>query len=252
MAKTKGMISFSGSIGDITYIQGKHGNYAKERKAVSKDKIANSPNYARFRDYLSEFKEAHRVNRLLREPLKPFIGRCKDTRMTQRLHYLFMQALKKDTINPLGKRNVLDGELALLGKFEFNNSAALLDTMQVNITGIIDRSTGEASVSINSFVPEKVLKHMDKCTHVRLSIAVIAINFITGETQKQFLDGEYLPIDKEPTGPVTLSASLSAGLTDPILLLLKLQYFEEAGGRIYEHLDNSGNTCTILKVDTGV
>jgi hypothetical protein len=93
---------------------------------------------------------------------------------------------------------------------------------------------------------------MPGATHVRISIAAAAVNFATHEAQKQFYDGSYLPISKQPTDPLTLSVSLPAGLTDPVLLLLKLQYFAEINGDMLERFDGSCNTCTILKVDTGV
>lgn len=252
MAKTDGVISFSGSIGNITYVQTRNGSYTRRRTGPSKDKIMNSPNYARLRDHISEFRQATQANALLRGHLLPFIGRCKDARLARRLNTVILEAVRLDKVNPMGQRNILDGELLLLEHFEFNSGAGLSGVLHTDIAGSINRATGEVSVSVTSFVPETALKYMPGATHVRISIAAAAVNFTTGEMQKQFSDGNYLPVGKQLTGPLTLSVSLPAGLTDPVLLLLKLQYFQEVNGDMLERFDASCNTCTILKVDTGV
>jgi hypothetical protein len=211
----------------------------------------NSPNYVRLRDHISEFKYATETNALLRGHLMPFIGRCKDSRLTRRFNAIIREAVRLDNVNPMGQRNVIDGDLLVLEKFEFNGAASLPAVLHADIAGSIDRATGQASVSIASFVPESALKYMTGATHIRLSVAAVAVNFATGEAQKQLLEGTYLPIGKQPTGPLTMSVSLPANLADPVLLLLKLQYFQEVNGDILERFDASCNTCTILKVGTG-
>jgi hypothetical protein len=201
---------------------------------------------------MSEFKYAAQTNALLRGHLMPFIGRCKDSRLTRRFNAIILEAVRMDRVNPMGKRNVIDGELSLLENFEFNGGATLSGVLHADIAGSIDRGTEQASVSIASFVPETALKFLTGATHVRLSMAALAVDFAAGEAQKQFSDGDYLPISKQPTGPLTMSVSLPAGVTDPVLLLLKLQYYQEVNGDMLERFDASCNTCTILKVDTGV
>jgi hypothetical protein len=251
MATTRGLISFKGTIGDHTFYRTKNGTFIRQKTSLTKDKIMNGPEFIRVRENMAEFGASLIAGKFLRKQLLPFIGRCRNGEMPKRINGLLLRAIKLDKVNPKGKRNVLDGELSLLQDFEFNNTTSLPVVLHTDITASFERSTGEASVSIASFVPESALVYMPRATHARISMAAAAVNFTTQQAQKQFFDSDYLPISKQPTGALTLSVSLPANLTDPVLLLLKLQYFEEVNGDMLERCDASCNTCTILKVDTG-
>jgi hypothetical protein len=252
MATTQGLISFKGTIGDHTFYRTKNGTFVRQKTSLTKDRVMNDPEFIRVRENMAEFGQSLIAGKFLRKQLLPFIDRCRNGAMPKRINSLLLQAIKLDKVNPSGKRNVLDGEISLLQDFEFNNTTSLSAVLHADITASFERSTGEASVSIASFVPESALLYMPGATHVRISIAAAAVNFATHEAQKQFSDGDYLPISKQPTGPLTMSVSLPAGVTDPVLLLLKLQYYQEVNGDMLERFDSSCNTCTILKVDTGV
>jgi hypothetical protein len=252
MAKQFGQVSLIGSIGDTTYMRTKNGFRAQRRSALDKGTILTDPRYARLRDHMAEFATAGKAGKLVRDYLNQVIGNCKDRKMSSRLTTILLRAVKLDKVNPLGQRNVLDGELSLLEKFEFNNSATLVGTLAADISGAIDRVTGQVTVDIGAFVPEESMKYPPAATHYRACIGVAAINFESGTGQKLIAEGAYLPVGKEASTAQALSVSLPTGLTDPILLLLKLEFFEEVNGSMNGLRNNSFNTCSVLKVDTGV
>jgi hypothetical protein len=168
--------------------------------------------------------------------------------MQRRLNRLFLQAAHLDGMTPKDQRHQPGIGLSLLQGFEFNNTTSLSAVLHATISDSLDRSTGNASVSIASFVPEDALKYPADATHARISLAAAAVHFATREVQKQFIDGDYLPISQEPSGPVTLSVSLPADITVPVLLLLKLQYFREVNGDMLERFNASCCTCTVVTV----
>lgn len=168
--------------------------------------------------------------------------------MLSRLRRLFIQAAQLSMITPKEQRNETGLVLSLLQGFEFNNTTSLFAVLRAGISGSFDRETGLASISIVSFVPAAALEHMGDVTHIRFSAAAAAVNFSTCEVQKQFLDGDFLPISQEPSSPLTLPVSLPAGIADPVLLLLKLQYFREVNGEMQERFTAACCTCTVVKV----
>ncbi|MES2332641.1 MAG: hypothetical protein V4539_23745 [Bacteroidota bacterium] len=252
MAKQFGQVSLIGTVGDTTYTRTSNGFRAGQRSRLNKNSILTSPRFARLREHMEEFGRAGKAGKMVREHLNLLIGNCKDTRMSSRLTTLMLTAVQMDKVNPLGQRNVLDGELSVLEKFEFNSGASLVGTLAADVSGDIDRSTGQASVQIAAFVPEEVMKYSLAASHYRISIGAAVINFEDGTGQRRFTDGPYLPVGKEAAAAQSLAVSLPTGLTDPILLALKLEFFTEVNGYMNGLRDSSYGTCSILKVDTGV
>ena len=248
MAKNHSPIQLSGTIGDLTFYRTRNGSFVKRKPSLSKKTVESSPRYSGLHAHRSAFGEAIRAAHTLRRHLLPFIGIQRDSTMQRRLNRLFLQAAHLYGMTPKDQRHGPGIGISLLQGFECNNTTSLSAVLHAGISGNFDRSMGNASVSVASFVPEDALKYPAGATHVRISMAAAAVNFATREVQKQFIDGDYLPISKQPTGSLTLPVSLPANLPDPLLLLLKLQYFREVNGDMLERFNASCCTCTILKV----
>jgi hypothetical protein len=252
MAKQIGVVNLSGTIGDTTYIRRKKGFYARQKTKGISERVRTSPRYRKLRAHMAEFTTAARAGKLLRDHLFDFVGKCRDIDVAKRLTTVMLAAVKLDKINPLGRRNMLDGEVALLERFEFTGTGSLSATLEVEPAGTIDRETGEVYVDIAALNPFDVMKWPQTATHYRVSIAAAAINFESGAVEKKFLDGPYQPLLNEENEAVSLSVSLIEATTDPILLFLKLEFFEDVNGGKNIIMDNSFSSCSVIKVDTGV
>jgi hypothetical protein len=251
MAKQIGVVNLSGTIGDTTYIRTKNGFFARLKTKGISERVRTSPRYRKLRAHMSEFTAAARAGKLLRDHLFDFVGKCRDINIANRLTGVMLAAVKLDKTNPLGQRNVLDGEVSLLEGFEFTGTANLSATLEVEPAGAINRETGEVSVQLVALNPYDVMKWPLTATHYRVSMAAAAINFESGAVEKQILDGPHQPLLNLENEALLLSVSLPEALTDPILLLLKLEFFEDVNGSKNVIMDNSFSSCSVIKVDTG-
>jgi hypothetical protein len=245
MAKNHGPIQLSGTIGELTFYRTRNGFFVRQKSSSPGKSLESS---ARQQAQRAAFGDAMRAANTVRHHLLPFIGMCKSSDMRLRLNRLLLQAAHLYKITPREECNGSGLVLSLLQGFEFNNTTSLFTALHASIESSFDRDTGLASVSVGAFVAEAVLKYMAGVTHMRISIAAAAINFTTREAQKQFLDGDYLPVGQQPAGALTLSVSLPPNLADPVLLLLKLQYFQEVNGDMQERYNASCCTCTVLRI----
>ncbi|MEO7532064.1 MAG: hypothetical protein ABIS69_11650 [Sediminibacterium sp.] len=252
MAKQFGLVSLQGTVGDTTFVRTKNGFLARQKTSINKNRIATDPNYARLRDHNAEFAKACTAGKLIRQNFQQLIQNCKDSAVHLRLTGLLLQAVKMDATNPLGLRNVLDGELALLDNFEFNVNSNLAQALSAGYTKTFDRASGAASFVIDSFIPVKALRAPVNATHYRISAGAAAIGFETQESEKGVAEGSYRPIDNAAADAQTLTITLTADLTVPVLLAMKLEFFQEVNGGINDLKDKSFNACCLVKVDTGV
>jgi hypothetical protein len=120
MAKQRGVVKLEGTLDDITFLKTSDGYMAKVKSAVSVSRINSDPNYVRTRENNAEFARAGKAGKLLRAALRTEISKTSDSRMVSRLVREIMTVMHADTSSIRGQRNVVDGEIALLKGFEFN------------------------------------------------------------------------------------------------------------------------------------
>lgn len=253
MAKQSGLFPLEGTLGSTTFVRSKNGGfYAKWKTGLTKEKMAANANYARLREQNSEFGRSKTASKLLRNTLQPIIGTVNDSGMSNRLDTLMLKAAQMDATSPLGLRNVLDGELALLQGFEFSGNGSFLTNFQPEYQVNYKRTTGSVAVSIEPFVPLNALTVAPTATHFKLSMLTASINFETGVTEKKLAATEQLPVNQVATAPINLAAKIAAAATDPVFIAMRIDFSILRNDLVYPLLNNAFNCCAIVLVDTGV
>jgi len=255
MAKQSGQFPLQGTLGNTTFVRSKRGGFhARWKTSLTKKKMAENPNFIRQREQNAEFTRASIASQLLRKSFNTIMGTIKDGSMVNRLNRLMQKVIQQDAVSNLGLRNVLDGELELLNGFEFSDKGSLFNIFTAAHSIAIDRATGIVSVSIPPFSIAEEVKKSPVSTHFRITIGAAAINFETGGVSKNFASTEQLDLaNTEPTEPIELTVELEAASTDPVFLLMRVDFSTlRSNGNMYPVLNNAFNTCAIIEVNTGV
>ncbi len=250
MARQKGILPIEGTIGNITFFKSQDGYMVREKGGVSADKIANDPAFARTRENNAEFGRAGKASRLLRTALRGTLQQASDSRVVGRLTARMMDVIHEDTVNTRGLRNVIDGEALLLEGFEFNIQGKLGTTLFAPYTVTLNRTTGEASISIPPFVPANLIAAPGGTTHFRFSIAAASIDFEEEAFIVETTGSGYLPLDKLPTAVLGLSVSLPPAGTHPMFLALVVEFVQDVNGTKYPLNNGAFNPGAVIKVDT--
>lgn len=248
MARQKGIIKLDGTIGDITFYKSQDGYLAREKGGVPADRIANDPAFQRTRENGAEFGRAGKAGKILRTAIRAMLQNASDSKMVSRLTTEMVKVIQADVTNTRGQRNVIDGEAELLQGFEFNISGKLGTTLYAPYTATIDRVTGELSVSIPAFVPLNMIAAPGGATHFKIVSAGAEIDF---ENETFVMDSSasaVLPWDTTATAVLNLTNNVTANSTDPLFLVLGIEFYQEVNGSQYPLKNGAYNALALVKV----
>jgi hypothetical protein len=249
MAKLTGLIKLEGTIEDLTFSRTRDGYQAKKKAFVSKESRNNSTQYDRTRENMAEFGRATKGGQVLRKALRTLLKVAKDRKMAGRVVAQMMNVLKLDTGNLRDQRTVTGGNLALLERLEFNIQSPLAQTLKAQYTSTIERTTGTAQVQLPAMTPLSDIAAPQGTTHYQLISALVAINFEDGSYMINQRDSAILPWTAASTPALTLSPAIAAASTQPLFLVLGVQYFQEFVGTYYPLKDIGSNALAIIRVE---
>lgn len=254
MAKQTGLVQISGSIDNLSFFKGKDGYQVRKKTGVSASRLANDPAFRRTRENMAEFSSAAKTSKLFRTALRDAAAVASDGKIVARLNAKFLEAIRLDSTNPRGQRNIIDGEATVLRGFEFNSNVAFNTVFQSQFDAVINRTTGICLFKADAYVPETSIGYIKDATHYRLVLVVAAIDF----EQKRYVTGKsvtvYLPMNSNVlTDPFELDAELPPNNTNPIFMAIAIEFASLSNDGKYYALDNGAfNTCTIVDVNTPV
>lgn len=249
MAKQRGVIKIDGTIDDLTFYKTSDGYLVRSRGGVSAERIATDPAFARTRENGAEFSRAGKASKLLRTVFRTQLQNARGKRTPSRLTQELMRVIHTDATNARGMRTVQDGELSLLQDFDFNDRSQLGSVLFASYTAALDRATGAATVSLPAFVPVNDIVAPAGATHFIVHAAAAAIDFL-GEVYQVGSDAtEVLPLGGAAAAEQTLTCTLPPASTDPLFLIMGIEFYQEVNGQQYSLKNGGFNALTIVGVD---
>lgn len=252
MAQQKGILPIEGTIGNITFFKSKDGYRVKQKGGVSANEIATSPAFKRTRENGAEFGRACKAGKVLRMAFGSFLQTMSDRLLVSRLVKQMMIVIHADKTSTRGKRNVIDGEAALLKDFDFNSNAVLGTCLKVKYATSIDRATGIMTASFPDFNNEKNVYVPSGTTHYKLLLIGSAVDFENADYQTQSEASDFISIDDMQVAAMELTINLPANSTHPLFLALGMEFYQEVNGGKYPFNNGAFNSLNIVKVDGGV
>jgi hypothetical protein len=250
MAKQSAIIPFEGTLGNITFYKSGDGYRVKRKSGVSGKRFATDPAFQRTRENGAEFGRAGTGGKTLRMALQGLPKNASDGKMVSRLTREMLRVIQADTVNARGKRRIIDGDLNLLAGFDFNSNGKLTSTLSAPFSPAIDRAAGELSISIPSFVPDRMLQVPAGASHYRINSAAAAVDF---EQKKHVADVQrtaILPWNGNAAAALLLAHTVPAGSSLPLFLAMGVEFYQEMNGGLYP-LKDAGFNCLSLVAVSG-
>jgi hypothetical protein len=248
MAQQKGIIPLKGTIGNITFYKSKDGFLAREKGGVDGKRIATDPAFQRTRENGFEFGRACSAGKILRKAMRTVLQNTSDSKMTGRLTRQMMKVIQADSTNARGQRNVIDGESELLKGFEFNDNSKLGTTLFAPFTSAINRSTGELTVNLASFIPGNMIAAPAGATHFKIVSSGAEIDFEQGVFAADQKVTAALPWDNNGTAVINLVNNVPAASTKPLFLVLGIEFYQEVNGSMYSLKNGAYNALALVEV----
>ncbi len=249
MARQKGIIKLEGTIGDITFVKTKDGYLAKEKTGINGSRISTDAAFKRTRENAAEFGRAGKAGKVLRQAFRSIVQKSSDSRVTSRLTKEMIKLIKADATGNRGERMVLDAETEMLKGFEFNVQASLSATVVIQFTTAIDRAAGTLVVTFPAFSPQKEIEAPDGATHFKLVSGGAAINFETGVFTTATSSSAILPWTEPAVAGFALTNTITPNSTNPLFLLLGIQFYQMVNNIEYELNNGSFNALAIVMVN---
>lgn len=248
MARQNGIIKLKGTIGDITFYKTKDGHLAREKGGIDASRIKNDPAFQRTRENGSEFGRAGTAGKTLRTALRNLILNSSDSRMVSRLTQSMVKVIQADTVSERGLRNVIDGEAELLTGFEFNIKGKLGTTLFAPYVSNIDRTSGEITVSLDSFIPANMIAAPSGTTHFKITSAGAEVDFEGQTFVSSNSETTILPWDFSATTVISQTNNVTPTSTKPLFLALGIEFFQEVNGYMYPLKNGSFNPLALVQV----
>lgn len=176
MAKQKGAVKLSGTIGDISFYQSNNNFLAREKTGPTRHQVLTADYFVRTRENGTEFGHCSSTGKLLRSALGLKGRDHPDTTVTNRLAARLVKVMHSDTESPRGQRRVHRGELSILEGFEFLQGARLAEGFLARYEVIFHREEGSCTLHVPSFMPQACIEVPPHATYVRLVATALALD----------------------------------------------------------------------------
>ena len=248
MAKVNGLLKIEGTVEDLTFYKKDGKNFVRKKGGVSKERIANDPNFVRTRENGYEFTHSATSGKMLRLALGSMVFKAKDNKLSSRMLQVMSKIKNLDTISARGERKVALGIATLEGKqvlrgFDFNAKAPLNNVLFTPIS--LDTATG--GVSFTDFIPIEQLQFPPGATHFSMQSAILQIDFETGVSEIAYSPITNLPIDNALNSSVLTPSSSPTGSGVKLYLLL-ISFYQQVNGVQYSLKNEEYNVLNILEV----
>jgi hypothetical protein len=248
MPRVNGVVSFQGTYEDMTFYKKEGKNYVRKKSGVSKERIANDPNYVRTRENMNEFSLNISSGKMLRLSLGSLVFKAKDARLSNRLMQTMSKIKNLDSTSARGERSVSNGIATAEGKqyligFDFNSNAPLDSVLFANYT--LDTATGE--IAIASIIPADQLRFPEGATNVVFQCGVLNIDFATGLTDLVLSPPNNLLLNMTQSSISMIPASLPTGAGVTVYLFI-VTFFQEINGVPYSLKNEEYNVLHIVDV----
>ena len=246
MAKQKGPVKLSGTIGDLTFYESGNQHLVKEKSGPTRQEVLKGEKFVRTRENAYEFGPCSSAGKLIRHALDLTGAHVTDATTINRLTERLTRVMKSDTESPRGQRKLQRGQMSLLKNFEFLQGARLADSFFAPYEAVFDRATGTGTITIPSFLPKESMVLPSHATRVKLVATALALDFEKGAAQKVVRTSEPLKLDSNLTEPTILTCAFEAPTELPIILVLGLLFMEEHEGFCYPLREKEYNAMAIV------
>jgi hypothetical protein len=246
MARQNGIIKLKGTIGDISFYKTTDGHLAREKGGVDASRIKNDPAFQRTRENGSEFGRAGKGGKVIRNAIRLLLQNAKDKRVVSRLTTDLLKVVKTDTTNERGLRTIEAGNFALLKGFEFNVNGKLGATLFADYRASFDRVTGEATVNIPPFTPTIRIAAPAGTTHFKVVMGLASLNFSEESFKFDNQQTAIVPYDANDTAEIDLTAAIAANSTEPVVMVLGVEFYQQVNGQMYPLKNGSYNALSVI------
>lgn len=249
MAKQESFIKLRGKVGDLSFSKNRRRGYeVRKPGGADKQRIKNDPNFQRTRENMAEFGSAAAMAKLIRLQMNNLMYRFGDKTMGNRLTSVVHRIQKADASSPRGERVFLPENSGLLKGFEFNAGSSLSYMFGLELPIVYDRASGDVTLEIPAFNPQRSLTVLPGATHVLFTLAAAEQSLDPQNVPRpDVAESSYMPVVGDQLAD-TLQVTVTGNTNAVVYIMVGIDLYQEVNGQHYPLLNNPYNTMTIVDV----
>lgn len=248
MAKQRGIIHIIGTIGNVTGRNTKDGFIIQGKPGPTREQVLTDGRFEGTRKMYSEFGEAGRAAKILRDLFMPAITPCYDNILQERLTSVLRQVINSDTISRKGERSLKYGDNRILKGFPWNIKSDIGRILGFTIKFHADRKDGEVIFHIPAYVPTDSLKANQSATHYRLTVSAAELSWKNDGSAAEMYSTDFLLLDNNRTHPLSGMLLLTPGTTKPIAICVKIDWHMKVNKDMWASRNSRYNAAGIVEI----
>lgn len=239
-----------GKVGDLSFSKSRTRGYeVRTPGGADKQRIMTDPNFQRTRENMAEFGSAVSVAKLIRTQLNNLMLRFGDKTLRNRLTSIAYRIQKADDASVRGERMFKAENSGLLKGLEFNIGSSLTFMFGLGLPTTFDRTTGEVTLNIPAFDPQRAVTLLAGATHMRFTLAAVEQTLDPLVIPRpEVIESAYISLIGEHPAE-TLTVNVPADSTQVVYIMVGIDMFQHVNGVHYPLMDNPYNTMSIVDVD---
>lgn len=225
MARVQSNFPISGTINGITFVRTKYGNFARAKSRINKNDFKTSPSFAKMREQNDVFGKAAKYGGLIRKGFSRVLTNAKQSDTSRRLTKLLFSIIKTAGKNERGEPDMLQSDLDMLKRFEFNTTRKLSSTLYAPYNVHVNREEGVVTVVVNDFDPATAINAPVCATECKLTVAVAELKFDEVKVWHSDVAETRCELARIAGFPV-VEASFTANSRNVILVAIGIDFYE--------------------------
>jgi hypothetical protein len=245
MARIKGLLKFTGKLGELSAYMTQDGIVLRARSGPDKKQFKNNPAFSAAYKQSLEFGACAKAGSLLRKSVQLLIYKTCDNRLSSRLNKTMNDIKNLDVVSEIGRRSVDNGlkdpkAATLLKGINLNIHAKLSQIIAVPYRVDMQKQV----IDYGNIDLKKAVKAPKGATEICVKGAHAVIDF-----DKQ----DFYTVEDSATlslnggaASLTLDLKNNSALRGLHLYVLKVSFFQEVNGVLYEMEDAAWRGCGVV------
>ncbi len=249
MAKYKGILPLSGTVGGVTFVKTPHGTIVRAKSSLNKKKFYSYASFEAARQTSREFGHSSLMSGTIRRAFLPVAKIAKDYATHYRLNKLMGEVVKTDTVHERGARVMTSGDMSILKGFEWNKKYQFCTIFRQEYMTNLNAITGTMRIVVPAFSAQRGLKKPKGATHYQVVTAGMAMRNRKDALKEVRLErSDVLEIGKDAGEELNFDLSVAVRKGDVLVMGMGVVFYQKVGAQYY---DMKENACFAL-VETGI
>lgn len=244
-----GTIRISGKVGNLIFSKTANGDEVRTNSSLNAERLRTDPKFSRTRENWSEFSDAVKAGKLIRNTFALQSKNITDAQSHSRMLRHTMRTVKSDYTNERGNRRMSNGIFSHLIGYEFNDRQHLEAAFKTPFQIHIDRPAGVIEFFFPAFNPQIHISTIPGSTHFQLLVAAAEFDWNERKAISDYTASAKIPVHNPIVPPQTLSLTIPAGSAKTIILTMGITFYQEVNGQDYALSNRSLNAMAIVGVD---